>query len=176
MLSFHSLLFHLRLIVEGPCFIANDDSLQEGLSFFAPGNVKAVLLVFRCEHLKYLVTAHVMSCTCGYVQLLGYFFNSYPPFSKNQVGYCLLFFRCVTSEGLPCLGSSLILVRSSLNLSIHLAIHISLVQTATPILGRHSSIDFTWFYTFCSKKSDHSSLFFMCHVLQWSNHLKNDLG
>ena len=175
MLPFHALLFRLRLIVESPCFITSDDSLQEGLSFFVKpikefsGNVKAVLLVLRRKHLRYLVTAHlgkfehftdyVMSCTCGYVQLLGYFFNSYPPFSKNQVGYCLLFFGVFTSEGLPCLGSSLILV-CPLNLSIHL--YISLVQTTTPILGRHSSIDFTWFYTFCSKKSDHSSLSFMC--------------
>ena len=34
MLPFHALLFRLRLIVEGPCFITSDDSLQEGLSFF----------------------------------------------------------------------------------------------------------------------------------------------
>ena len=52
-------------------------------------------------------------------------------------------------------------------------IHISLVQTAIPILGRHSSKHFTWFYTFCSKKSDHSSLFFMCCVLQGRSHRKN---
>ena len=95
-----------------------------------PGNVKAVFLVFRHEHLSYPATAHLgkfehftdymMSCLCGYVQLQGYFFNSYPPFSKNQVIYCLLFSRCFTSEGLPCLGSSLILVRPSLNFLIHL--------------------------------------------------------
>ena len=110
-LPFHALLFHLRLIVEGTCFIASDDLLQEGLSCFVrpikefPGNVKVVVLVLRREHLGYPATAHlrkfehfsdyVMSCTCGYVQLLGYFFNSYPPFSKNQVAYCLLFFRYV---------------------------------------------------------------------------------
>ena len=47
------------------CFIASDDSLQEGLSFFVkpikmfPGNVKAVLLVLRCEHLGYPATAHL---------------------------------------------------------------------------------------------------------------------
>ena len=139
MLPFHALLFRLRLLVEGPCFIASNDSLQEGVSFVKPikefpGNIKAVLLVLRREHLRYPATAqlrkfehftdYVMSCTCGYVQLLGYFFNSYPPFSKNQVVFCLLFFRCVhLSEDLPCLGSSLILVRpSSLNLSIHLDI------------------------------------------------------
>ena len=111
MLPFHALLFRLRFIVEGPYFIASDDSLQEGLSFFVkpikefPGYVKVVLLVLRREHLRYPATAHlgqfehftdyVVSCTCGYVQLLGYFFNSYPPFSKNQVVHCLLFFRCV---------------------------------------------------------------------------------
>ena len=70
------------------------------------------------------------------------------------------------SDGLPCLGSSLILLRPALNL------HISLVQTATPKLGRHSSIDFTWFYIFSSKKSDHCSLFFMCRILQGSSNLK----
>ena len=111
MLPFHALLFHPRLIAEGPGFITSDDSLQEGLSFFVkpikefPGNVKAVLLVLRREYLMYPATAHlgkfehftdyVMSCTCGYVQLLSYFFNSYPPFSKTKVVYCLLFFRCV---------------------------------------------------------------------------------
>ena len=110
MLPFHALLFCLRLLVVGTCFITSDDSLQ-GLSFFVrpikefPGNVKAFLLVLRHEHLRYPASAHlrtfehfsdyVMSCTCGYVQLLGYFFKSYPPFSKNQVSYCLLFFRCV---------------------------------------------------------------------------------
>ena len=53
MLPFHALLFRLRLIVLGPCFIASDDSLQEGLSYFVrpikefPGNVKAVLLILR---------------------------------------------------------------------------------------------------------------------------------
>ena len=110
-LPFLALLFRLGFIVEGPCFITSDDSLQEDLSFFVklikefPGNVEAVFLVLRCEHLRYPATAHlgkfehfmdyVMNCTCGYVQLLGYFFNSYPPFSKNQVVYCLLFFRCV---------------------------------------------------------------------------------
>ena len=119
------------------CFIASDDSLQEGLSFFVrpikefPGNVKAFLLGLRRELLGYPATPHlrkfehfsdyVMSCTCGYVQLLGYFFNSYPPFSKNQVVYYLLFLQvCSSSEGLPCLGSSLILIHPSLNLSIHL--------------------------------------------------------
>ena len=111
MLPSHALLFHLRLIVEGPYFIASDYSLQESHPFFVkpikefPENVKAVLLVLRCEHLRYPATAelgkfedftgYVMSNTCGYVQLLGYFFNSYPPFSKNQVIYCLLFFSCV---------------------------------------------------------------------------------
>ena len=40
-------------VVESPCFIASDDSLQEGLSYFVrpikefPGNVKAVLLILR---------------------------------------------------------------------------------------------------------------------------------
>ena len=84
--------------MEGPCFIASDDSLQEGLSFFVklikefPGNVKAFLLVLRREHLRSPASAHlrkfehftdyVMSCTCGYVQLLGYFFNS-TPFNRN---------------------------------------------------------------------------------------------
>ena len=28
MIPFHALMFHLRLIVEGPCFITSDDSLQ----------------------------------------------------------------------------------------------------------------------------------------------------
>ena len=65
MLPFHTLLFRLRLIVEGQYFIASDDSLQEGLSFFVkqikefPGNVKAVLLVFRREHRRYPATAHL---------------------------------------------------------------------------------------------------------------------
>ena len=110
MLPFHALLFRHRLIVEGPCFIASDDSQQEGLSFFVkpkefPGNVKAVLLVLRCEHLRSLATAHLgkfehftdyaVRCTCGYVQMLGYFFNNYISFSKNQVVFCLLFFRSV---------------------------------------------------------------------------------
>ncbi len=54
MFPFHALLFRLRLIVEGPCSITSDHSLQEGLSFVKqikefPGNVKAVLLVFRCR-------------------------------------------------------------------------------------------------------------------------------
>ena len=94
MLPFHALLFRFRLKVEGPCFIASDDSLQEGLSFFVkpikefPGNVKTVLLVLRYPATAHLgefehFTDYVMSCTCGYVQLLGYFFNSYSPFSKN---------------------------------------------------------------------------------------------
>ena len=102
--------FSLRLIAEGSCFIASDDLLKEGISFFVkpkefPGNVKAVLLVLRCEYLRYLATAHlgkfehftdyVVRCTCGYVQLLGHFFNNYIPFSKNQVIFCLLFFRSV---------------------------------------------------------------------------------
>ena len=53
MLPFHALLFRRRLIVESPCLIASDDSLQEGLSYFVrpikefPGNVKAVLLILR---------------------------------------------------------------------------------------------------------------------------------
>ena len=92
-----------------PMFHQSDDSLLEGLSFFVkpikefPGNVKAVLHVLRCEQLRYQATAHlgkfehfmdyVMSSICGYVQLLSYFFNSYHTFSKNQVIYCLLFFR-----------------------------------------------------------------------------------
>ena len=65
MLPFHALLFHLRLIVEGPCFIVSDDLLQEGLSFFVkpikefPGNVKPVSLVLWCEHLRYPATAHL---------------------------------------------------------------------------------------------------------------------
>ena len=49
-------------VVEGPCFIASDDSLQElferPIKEF-PGNVKAVLLVLRSEHLRYPVTAHL---------------------------------------------------------------------------------------------------------------------
>ena len=77
--------------MEGPCFIASNNSLQ-GLSIFVkpmkefPGNVKAVLPVLRRKHLRYPATTHlgkfehftdyVMSCTCVYVQLLGYFFNS----------------------------------------------------------------------------------------------------
>ena len=64
MLLFHALLFRLRLIVEGPCFIASDDLLQEGLSLVKPikefpGNVKPVLLVLRREYLRYPVRAHL---------------------------------------------------------------------------------------------------------------------
>ena len=46
-------------VVESPCFIAIDDSLQKGLSYFVraikefPGNVKAVLLVLRREQLTH---------------------------------------------------------------------------------------------------------------------------
>ena len=63
MLPFHALLFRLRLVVEGLCSITSDGSLQEGLSFFVklikefPGNVKAVLLVLRHEHLRYPTTS-----------------------------------------------------------------------------------------------------------------------
>ena len=51
--------------MEGPCFIASDDSQQEGLSFFVrpikefAGNVKVVVLVLRHEHLGYPATAHL---------------------------------------------------------------------------------------------------------------------
>ena len=191
MLPFHALLFRLRLIVEGSCFIKSDDSLQESLSFFVkpikefPGNVKAVLLVLRREHLRYLATATLekLSTSHGLCDELylwicpaaRLFLQQLSSFQQESSRVLLVFFSgAFTFEGLPCLGSSLILVRPSLNLSIHT--HISFVQTATPILGRHSSIDFTWFYTFCSEKSDHSSLFFMCPILQGSSHLKNDLG
>ena len=114
-MCFHSMLCcFISSSLEGPCFIASDNSLQEGLSFIVkpikefPGNVKAVVLVLRHEHLRYPVTAHLekfehftdhaMSCPCGYVQLLGYFFNSYPPCSKNQVVYCLLVVSQVCSS------------------------------------------------------------------------------
>ena len=182
MLPFHAQLFCLRLIMEGPCFIASNDSLHEGLSFVKPikefpENFTAVLLVLIREHLRYPATAYlgkfkhfmdyVMSCTCGYgcwaisstVILLSARIKSFT---------ACCFAGVFTSKGLPCLSSSLILY--ALLKSLDPFIHISLVRTATPILGRHSSIDFTWFYTFCSKKSYHSSLFFMCCVLQGCSH------
>ena len=124
------------LMVEGPCFIASDDSLQEGLSFFVkpikefPGNVKAVLLVLRCKHLRYPATAHlgkfehfmdyVMSCTCGYVQCWAISLTVILLSTRIKSFTACCFSGVFTSEGLPCLGSSLILVRSSLKLSIHL--------------------------------------------------------
>ena len=136
MLPFHALLFRVRVIVEGPCFIASDDSLQEGLSFFVrpikefPGNIKAFLLVLRREHLGYPATPHlrkfehfsdyVMSCTCGYIQMLGYFSTVILLSARIKSLTACCFSGVFTSEGLPCMGSSLILIRPSLNLSIHL--------------------------------------------------------
>ena len=59
MFPFHALLFHLRLIVEGPCFITSDDSLQGKPIKEFPGNVKVILLVLRREHLRYPATARL---------------------------------------------------------------------------------------------------------------------
>ena len=98
MLPFQALLFHLRIIVEGPCFIASDDSLQGDLSFVVklikefPGNFREVLLVLRCKHLRYPAIAHLgkFEYFTDYDDLYlwicpaaGLFFNSYLPFSNN---------------------------------------------------------------------------------------------
>ena len=92
----------------GPCFIASDDSLQEGLSYFVrpikefPGNVKAGLLFLRREHLRYPATAHFQKFEHFSDHLYlwmcpaaGLFLQKLSSFSKNQVVYYLLFFRCV---------------------------------------------------------------------------------